>query len=167
MLKNMKLFVHATCIIMLAILCNCESQPNQSAKTDEAALRKVNENYVKFWLAGDKDGVLSLFTDNSALSPDVSAPVKGMEAIEQFWFPNDSSVSTILKFTNDVVNVGVYADVAHTTQETFLSWSYKKGDLEIKKDQWGIALTVYHRQQDGSWKIWRQHWTDVRVEDRL
>jgi hypothetical protein len=88
-----------------------------------------------------------------------------LDAIKRFWFPRDSSVTLIHKFNNDIVHLSIEGDLAFGTHKTFLSWSYKKGSVDIAKDQWGIAMTVY-RKKNGQWKIWRQLWTDVKVEDR-
>jgi ketosteroid isomerase-like protein len=135
-------------------------------QTDAEKIKKVNADYVEHWLDGDKTGVLSLFEKDAVLSPSGMAPVKGIQAIEQFWFPDDSSITTIHKFTNEIKNLEIEKDIAYSTQKSFLSWSYRKRGTLIKKDQWGVEVTVYRKQSDQSWKIWRQLWTDLKVVDR-
>jgi ketosteroid isomerase-like protein len=135
-------------------------------QSDDRLIRKVNEDYVNAWMRGDEKGVLSLFEEDAVLSPSGLSPVKGIKAITDFWFPKDSSVTNIHTFTNDIRSLEIEGDLAYTTQKTFLSWSYSKGATSIKKDQWGIAMTVYRRQPDKSWKIWRQLWTDIKSRDR-
>ena len=48
----------------------------------------------------------------------------------------------------------------------FLSWSYEKGETKMSRNQTGYTLTIYRRQADRRWKIWKQLWTDVRVADK-
>ena len=100
------------------------------------------------------------------LIPSGMAPIKGMKAITEFWFPKDSSKTTIEKFTNEIISISVDGDVAETTQRDILSWSYEKGTVRMARDQWGYTTTVYRRQPNGSWKIWHQMWKDVKVTDR-
>jgi ketosteroid isomerase-like protein len=135
-------------------------------KNDAQLIRKVNDDYVKGWLKGDERAVLSLFEDDAMLSPSGLSPIRGMKAITAFWFPKDSSTTTIHTFTNEIKSLELEGDLAYTMQKTFLSWSYVKGATSISKDQWGIAMTVYRRQPDKSWKIWRQLWTDIKSQDR-
>jgi uncharacterized protein (TIGR02246 family) len=149
-------------LIILFILCVAgECAPRNEAQTE---IERINSDYVRFWLEGNSDGVLSLFTEDSMLQPSGLSPVKGITAINAFWFPNDSSITTIHKFDSRMINLEVQGDLAHSTQETFLSWSYEKGDTRLSREQNGVALTVYQRQQDGRWKIWRQLWTDTKVQ---
>jgi ketosteroid isomerase-like protein len=151
---------------LLCLALSLASLLSYSQSDVDLKIRKVNSDYVSSWLNNDKEGILSLFEKTAMLSPSGLRPVKGIKDIEQFWFPNDSSVTTIHTFTNEILNLSIDGDLAHSTQKTFLSWSYVKGGTTIKKDQWGIALTVYRRQADNSWKIWRQLWTDVKAVDR-
>ena len=36
----------------------------------------------------------------------------------------------------------------------------------MSRNQTGYTLTIYRRQADRRWKIWKQMWTDVRVADK-
>ncbi|NUM79277.1 nuclear transport factor 2 family protein [bacterium] len=133
---------------------------------DERAVRAINQRYTEAWLHNDENGVLSLFEENAAITPSGMSTIKGIEAIRNFWFPKDSSVTAIHVFNNQIVAITVDSTVASTFKKTYLSWSYAKGDVRIAKDQWGLAMSVYRKQPNGEWKIWRQLWTDVRTVDR-
>jgi uncharacterized protein (TIGR02246 family) len=136
------------------------------ADTNEQAIRAINEAYVNAWLQNDKEGVLNLFEDNATLAPSGLNPVKGKAAMAKFWFPNDSSVTTIHQFSNEIQFLKLDLDMAYTTQNTFLSWSYVKGEFKLARNQWGIATTIYRKQQDESWKIIHQMWKDIKTEDQ-
>lgn len=135
--------------------------------TAEDSIRSMHNKYVESWLKGDERGVLELFEAEAVITPSGMAPIKGTDAIRNFWFPKDTSVTTIHEFKNDILSFSQDGAMAHTSQKTFLSWSYVKGDLKIAKDQWGYAMTVFRRQANGEWKIWRQLWTDVRSVNKL
>jgi uncharacterized protein (TIGR02246 family) len=150
-----------TAIFLSLLLVSCV-KPNP----DVAMLESINETYVKAWLANDKEGVLGLFEPDASLAPSGMKPLKGMEQITGFWFPNDSSITTIHQFTSEILDTGIDGNIGHTTQKTFLSWSYQKGDFTMAKDQRGLAMTIYRKQGDGSWKIMHQMWKDVEVIDK-
>lgn len=133
---------------------------------DEQAIRELERRYAAAWMKMDEEGVMALFESEAMIVPASIGPQKGQEAIRAFWFPKDSSVTVIQRFDNQVLSVEVDGDLAQGTQKTFLSWSYTKGSLRMRRDQIGYALTIYRRQPNGQWKIWRRLWTDVWVEDK-
>lgn len=131
-------------------------------KATEDSIRSIQKKYTEAWLQGNEDEVVGLFETSASISPNGNTAIKGIEAIRAFWFPKDSSVTKINDFKNEIVSVTIDGATAFTSQKTFLSWTYSKRDVQISKDQWGYAMTVYRRQADGEWKIWRQLWTDVK-----
>ncbi|MBX7150899.1 nuclear transport factor 2 family protein [bacterium] len=164
----MILFTYANIRSVLLIGClilavSCESVKDTS---DERTIRAINERYTEAWLRNDENGVLSLFEENAMIMPNGMGAIKGIDAISNFWFPKDSSVTTIHVFDNQIVAITIDSTIASTFKKTFLSWSYVKGDVKIAKDQWGFAVSVYRKQSNGEWKIWRQLWTDIRSIDR-
>ena len=134
--------------------------------SDAQQIRAINRQYVSSWLKGEKDGVLNLFENEAVLTPSGLGPIKGKPAIVRFWFPDDGSKMKVLKFTNEILEVDVDGNFANSTQKSFLSWSYEKGNSHLTRDQWGYEMTTYHRQSTGGWKIWRQVWTDYRIVNR-
>lgn len=138
----------------------------QNLPRDEQAVRAINQNFVAAWLANDAEKILNLFEDNASITPGGAGFYKGKDKIKSFWFPQDGSVTTIDKFSNDIVFLKHSGDVMVATTNSKLSWTYQKGDTSFGKDQEGYALTFYRRQTDGSWKIWKQIWSDIWSKDR-
>ncbi|MBL7825400.1 MAG: DUF4440 domain-containing protein [Saprospiraceae bacterium] len=130
------------------------------AKEDKA-IRTIQQQYVDAWLKGDEIGVLSLFEPAARITPSGMAPIDSLVNIGAFWFPKDGSTTTIHAFENEILSLEFDGDMAFTAQKTKLDWSYQKGALKMDKVQKGFAHTVYRRQSNGAWKIWRQTWTDV------
>jgi ketosteroid isomerase-like protein len=136
-------------------LCSCgQSSPEKNELT------QLHQNYVDAWLANDKKGVLSLFMDDSRLQPSSLCPVKGIKNIEEFWFPNDSSITTIKRFETELLNISIRDTLAFATHTIFLDWSYKKDTVSMNVEQRGVSTSVYRKRKD-EWKIWRQMWTDL------
>ena len=111
-------------------------------------------------------GVLALFEAEPRISPNKLCPIEGLEDMRAFWFPEDGSVTTIHRYEAEDLGVSVLGELGVTTQKTILEWSYKKGDTRMARVQEGINTTVFRRQSDGKWKIWRKMWTDVAIRDR-
>lgn len=137
-----------------------------SRKADEKAVRAINQEYVKAWLVNDENRILALFEQNASITPSGAGFFKGKEKIRNFWFPKDSSVTTIEKFSNKIMFLQFEGDVIVATTKSELTWNYRKADFFMAKDQAGVALTFYRRQADGTWKIWKQVWSDLWAKDK-
>ncbi|MFN0174424.1 MAG: YybH family protein [Saprospiraceae bacterium] len=131
------------------------------SKTDEAAVRQLLAQYTDAWLKNDSAVILSLFEEKARLAPSGMCPIESIANIRQFWFPNDSSLTLIHGFDNDIIELSGEGDMAFSTQKTWLDWSYFKGKQKMGKEQRGYATTIFRKQNTGAWKIWRQTWTDV------
>ena len=59
--------------------------PGASAADIEAALRAVADQYVKATLAGDAKAIANLYTEDAVEMPPNMAPVKGRQAILQYY----------------------------------------------------------------------------------
>jgi ketosteroid isomerase-like protein len=93
-------------------------------------------------------------------------PIEGIEAIRLFWFPEDGSVTTVHRYEAENLGARLFEDLGVTTEKTLLEWSYEKGDTRMGRIQEGVQTTVFRRQPDGGWKIWRKMWTDLAARDR-
>ncbi|MEO1263760.1 MAG: nuclear transport factor 2 family protein [Bacteroidota bacterium] len=136
-------------------------------KEDEVAIRKINGAYLANWLENNQAGVLNLFEEGARISPSSLCPIDSLSNMRQFWFPNDGATTTIHRFEADELSLKIInAELACTTQKTFLEWSYEKEEIKMGRIQEGIELTVFRKQKNGDWKIWRKLWTDVVIKER-
>jgi hypothetical protein len=145
-----------TFLLTLLIFLSCSDDPSE----DEKAILDIHKRYVEAWLANDKQGVLSLFVADSRLQPSSLCPIKGIGKIEEFWFPNDSSVTLINIFETELLGLTIRDTLAIATHSTFLDWSYTKDTIRMNVEQRGISTSLYTRRQE-EWKIWRQMWSDL------
>lgn len=148
-------------LFLVLVFLSCSKPESQISD-----FKLINEKYVSAWLVNDSSTILSLFEQNATLAPSGMKPLKGLDKIANFWFPNDSSITTIHTFTSEIMDTQLDSTLAFTTQKTFLSWSYEKGDTKMARDQRGLAMTIYRKQADGTWKIMHQMWKDIEVIDK-
>lgn len=132
-------------------------------RSDEDQIRMLNQAYLDYWLKNDEQGVLSIFTEDARISPNSLAPIDSLHNMQQFWFPKDGSTTIIHQFDAKELSLTIDKDLAYSTQKTILDWSYKKASFKMGQAQKGIDTSVYKRQADGSWKIWRKSWIDYEV----
>lgn len=140
--------------------------PKLGLADDAAQIQQINQAYLQAWLRDDAAAVLALFEPEARISPNRLFPIEGLEGMRAFWFPDGGSVTTIHRSKAEDLGVSVLGELGVTTQKTVLEWSYEKGDTRMARLQEGINTTVFRRQPDGGWKIWREMWTDVAVRDR-
>lgn len=152
--------------ILLLTLISCQPKPTQKVPTaDELALKTLNQSYLQEWRSGNETGVLALFEEDARISPSSLCPIDSLDNMRQFWFPNDSSITTIHRFEASELSLEVLDTLGYSTQKTKLEWSYRKDDFRMGRYQEGIETTIFRKQKDGSWKIWRKMWQDVFVDD--
>ena len=151
----------------LIFLFSCQSNlPETTINPDEESFRQLNQAYLQSWLDGNEAGVLALFEEGARISPSSLCPIDSLHNMQQFWFPNDGSVTTIHRFEAEELSLKVLDNLGYATQKTLLEWSYELGETKMGRIQEGIETTIFRKQEDGSWKIWRKMWQDVVVKER-
>ena len=114
------------------------------------------------WLAGDSETVLGLFAKDATIIPDGMAPINGLEAIEDYWFPNDSSKTVIHSYEVELIDLRGTDSMAYSLEKGVLNFTYAKGDFSMSRESTSHATTVYRKDQSGSWKIISRTWTQLK-----
>ena len=152
-------------LLLIFALNSCTQITDNEQNTGQIDLKntilKIHENYVEGWKNSDEELVMSLFEDNAMIQPNSLKPKKGKAEMREFWFPKDGSVTTIDSFQTEILNLEFLDTLAVTTHHSYLDWDYVKDSTQFGMIQKGIVTTVYRKQKDDSWKIWRQMWTDI------
>ncbi|MEW7290520.1 YybH family protein [Aquimarina sp. 2304DJ70-9] len=154
-------------IILFFILSGCKQHTEVTEDTllikdnNKDAIHTIHDNYVNGWKNMNEEQIMSLFENNARIQPNSLKPIEGKEKIRSFWFPKDSSITTINAFETELLNLDIKDSLAITTHTTLLDWSYQKDTIQFGMTQKGINTTVYRKQKDASWKIWRKMWTDI------
>lgn len=149
-------------IFQFGLLLKAQIPTLEVTPEDEAQIKAILEEYRTAWLNNDEVGVISLFEENARIQPSGMCPFQGQAELQQFWFPKDTSKTIIHEFDLEMNDLNsMEKDVIYSNQTTRLYWSYYKDSFKMGRVQYGCATSVFRRQADGNWKIWRQMWTDL------
>lgn len=155
------------CLCSFLLITHWACQSNQKKEssaaldgTEEMAITQIHNDYVEGWKIMDKERIMSLFEDGARIQPNKLMPIEGKENLRAFWFPEDGSITTINDFTTKIIHLAVLDTLAITTHLSMLDWSYTQDTFSLGMIQHGVNTTVYRKQPDTGWKIWRSMWTD-------
>jgi ketosteroid isomerase-like protein len=162
-LSNLKKIFLMTFLMLLIVGCE-NKEADKIINTDELEIRKIHSDYVNGWLKSDEEGIMQLLVEDSRIQPNTLKPIEGKSEIRKFWFPKDNSKTIINNYETEIISLNIMDTLAISTHESLLDWSYKKDTISFGMRQKGINTTIYRRQLDNSWKIWRSMWTDINVE---
>ncbi len=149
-------------IFLTIVIAGCENkEANKILDADELEIRKIHSEYVNGWLKSDEEGIMKLLVEDSRIQPNTLKPIEGKSEIRKFWFPKDSSKTIINNYETEIISLDIMDTLAISTHKSLLDWTYKKDAISFGMLQKGINTTIYRRQLDNSWKIWRSMWTDI------
>jgi ketosteroid isomerase-like protein len=159
----------ALVILVSTLIMACKSSSTNSDSTLKATeAEKVYDQYVANWLDQDSAGLMELVLEDCVLMPSNIPPVMGKDAIQQFWFPNNGSKTTIHTFTSNLISSSIVHDsMAVTVHEAFMDWNYDLDSLHIGKLQRTLTTTIFKKQVDDQWKMWRQSWSNYEMNDKV
>lgn len=124
---------------------------------DEAALRALDQAYKTQWMAGDADGVMALFTQDATLVPHHGdEPIKGQEAIRNFWFNPAYPPTVIPEWRRDAREIFVVGDMGVVRGRARLVWEYEGTRTTIPDGNY-VLIAV---RQKKDWKIRLLTWND-------
>ncbi len=156
---------HWGLIIMLLFFSACyQGEPkvnNKISETEISQIKQIIKDYEKGWLTNDSALILGLFSDKAMLIPSGMQPITGKNVISKWWWPNDSSKTTINKYKIDLLEVEGMNDLAYTFEHGSLSWSYEKKGLKFSKNQESHEVTIFRKNELGKWEIIKRIWTDL------
>ena len=137
-----------TALLSLSLAACKEKAPDTSA--DAQAIKDGEATWVKDWQSKDTDKIVAHYSPDAALLVSGMPAIKGTDAIK-------SGIGTMLKdphlsltFSPTVVVVAQGDDIAYTQGVYTMTYTEPKtGMVLIEK---GKYVTVYKKQDDGSWK---------------
>ena len=158
-------------IILMLIVWGCVSKSDnenngKQANQEELQIRNLHKDYVECWKEMNEEKVMNLLEDNAMIQPNRLTPITGKEKIREFWFPKDSSRTSIIKFETEVISLNFRDTIAIMMHESYIDWNYEKDTTKFGMIQKGINTTIYRRQEDMKWKIWRSMWTDIFAKSK-
>ena len=149
----------AVVLFTLTLLsCAQETAPGAdetvSTETDvavfEAAVFDILETFCATIVAGDVDGWIALWDENGINMPPKTAALHGKPAIRGVFAETHLSVN-FKEFTFDNEEVQAFGDFGFARGRYFVT-VMAEGKIVLGE---GKYLTIFRRQPDGSWKIYR------------
>lgn len=112
---------------------------------DQAAIRAIWEDYASFRVTGDAEAWLDLWDEDGIQMP------PGVPA---------RSIDTLRPVLADVFTKRPYEAMEISTEEIVVTgdWAYCRGTYSVDaggKQIKGKFLTIFRRQDDGNWRIYR------------
>ena len=157
----LRLMLLTTLFQALAICAFAEGSKDKLTAKDKSAILATLDHYRTAWLASNADGVRSVFTKDAVLMPHHGvAPVVGMEAINEFWWPKTTVKTTITKFTQTVDETGGGPELAYVRGRSEVAWTMEDHDKVEKWRNGSNFLALLVKQADGRWLISHLIWND-------
>lgn len=147
-------------LFLIVASASCSSD-RAFTEIDNDSIEKIRRDYVNGWLANDSETVLGLFENKAVIIPSGFEPIKGIEAIENYWFPNDSSETIIHSYSMELLDLNGTDSMAYTLEKGILNFTYSKGDFIMTKESTSHATTTYRKNEEGTWKITSRMWTSL------
>ena len=144
---------------LVAVLTILSAAPGALADeaSDIAALKALDQSYASEWKEGDADGVMSLFTQDATLVPHHGdPPIKGSEAIRDFWFNPAYPPTVVPEWTRTAHEVFVMGDTGIVRGRARLVWEYEGTRTTIPDGNY-VMVAI---RSDNDWKIRLLTWND-------
>jgi ketosteroid isomerase-like protein len=148
----MKKFLCVSCVVIIAALSVSANGNQEDPEEVKNAIEEAFENYGKSVVEADVDTFLAIHTEN-AIKMGAGRPPMIMDAsfrgkLEKGWSRKD-----VIEFKVEIDEVEMFGDFAYAMGSYFKKTIFN-GSEEVVPEE-GKFLTVFKKQSDGSWKIYR------------
>jgi uncharacterized protein (TIGR02246 family) len=128
---------------------------------DEQAIKATIQAYRTAWLANDSQGVLRTFTRDAVLMPaHGAAAIKGIAAIEKYWFSPGGPPTTITQLDITVDELQGDATFAYARGLDTVAWTVTEKGTTRRHSHPGTYVNIMRKQPDGTWRIHLHMWDD-------
>ena len=131
------------------------------APRDVAKVRAVNDAYVAAWLRNDPAAIRAVFWPDAVLIPQGRAAIRGMDAIDRFWFSAAGPKTTVTGFAITTDEVAGSDSMALVRGTFVLDFEWEEEGRKVSRRNRGNYLNVLSRRS-GEWRISHRMWGDVK-----
>lgn len=144
-------------LLTLAAMLLISSGGAADEASDITALKALDQAYAIEWKEGDADGVMALFTHDATLVPHHGdSPIKGHEAIRDFWFSPDYAPTVVPEWTRTAHEVFVLGNTGIVRGRARLVWEYEGTRTTIPDGNYVIVAV----REGQDWMIRLLTWND-------
>lgn len=145
---------HLALVLTLALFACVQGVPQE----DRQAVEAVADAYVQAWLANDSSAVLATLSEDAVLLPQGQAPVRGKEAIAEYWWPAEGPPTTITGYVSVVEQMDVSGTLASMWGTGELSFAWEaEGELHEAANR-SAYLMILQQDASGTWRISHRMW---------
>ena len=145
----------------LGVLSACSGGMQSShplSAVDVKAIRALDSGYVASWLADDTAGVLATLAPDAVLMPAGLGPFIGIDAIRQFWWPEDGSRTRVIAYSARIEELNGRRGLAYVRGSGTFTFTYQKDTLSTTQTNHYMSLTVVAPDAKGAWRIIQRMW---------
>lgn len=117
--------------------------------TTEEVFEQIGGRWIKHYLAGDLDALMTLYTDDARVMLHEQPALVGKQAIRAFFA--GSMGKNDVKFEIDVERAEIFGNVAYLISKYWMTVTPPNG-VEPWRDA-GRSLLIYKKSDDGQWLI--------------
>ena len=132
---------------------------------DKADLRALDQAYAEAWLLegseAQREALMKLYAEDAVLLAPGQEAVDGADAIDQFYFPEDSGPTTVARFERATASIEGSTCLAAITGASSAQWEYEGETTDYE----GQYMILARQAADGSWQIGRMIWNSQPVSD--
>ncbi|HEX2219020.1 MAG TPA: SgcJ/EcaC family oxidoreductase [Gemmatimonadales bacterium] len=139
---------------LAAVLGACTGKASEADAASRGAIEATVDQYVAASNEGDAAALTELYAEDALLLPPDHEPVRGREAIGQFW---EQGTDTGLEIST--LRLEVNGDVA------YLVGRYRLPPTEQEDADSGQYVLCLKRQADGAWKLTADIWNGSGASD--
>ena len=150
MIRRFTLYVLATLGLMAVVAVTAQSASGD-VEADTAAIRQVWVDYAHYGETGNLEGWMALWMPGGIKMSPGKPPIVGLDAIRAATGVGKSSATVVLSI--DPQEITVLGDWAYTWGLYTKDVTPAGGGATSHVD--GKFMTILRRQDDGSWKIYR------------
>ena len=152
-----KVKMKSVCYTFFVLILVFSKSVFASEQHDIEALKALDQSYATEWIEGDTEGVLSLFTEDATLVPHHGdAPIKGKQAIREFWFNPAYPPTVIAEWKRQASEIFIQGDIGVVRGRARLVWEYDGTRTTIPDSNY-VLIAVRKEMQ---WCILMLTWND-------
>ncbi|MFC2085548.1 YybH family protein [Bacteroidota bacterium] len=151
----------AILLVIILIAVSCSTNEKADAENEVKTVRSVSMSVVKAWNEGDYDGFIKFIDDGAILFPQGAPPVKGIKSISSLYSASFESNTFEVSDSNEEIQV--FGDFAFEIGTWVGSINPKDGSSPFKINN--SVISIYKRQKDGAWKIYRMMYNQNDVPE--
>ena len=150
-------------VAVTLVMSACGSTQVSFTAADEQAVRALEEAYRTGWLANDPAAVMSTLDPEAVLMPAGLRPLIGHASIQDYWWPDDGSATTIHAYEIVVDELEGSGDLAYLRGRGSLDFTYQDpAGVVSRLASEAVHLSVARRDETGKWIIVRRSWSAIR-----